>query len=42
MAIPANDGNELNARLSEYFGRIPYSVIVELEEDGKRINVQEY
>jgi predicted Fe-Mo cluster-binding NifX family protein len=40
MAILANDGNGLNARLSEHFGRIPYSVIVEISEDGNISNIQ--
>jgi predicted Fe-Mo cluster-binding NifX family protein len=39
IVIPAEDGNELNARLSEHFGRAPYFIIVELE-DGNISNVQ--
>jgi predicted Fe-Mo cluster-binding NifX family protein len=34
IVIPAEDGNGLNARLSEHFGRAPYFVIVELEDDN--------
>jgi len=39
IVIPAEDGNGLNARLSEHFGRAPYFVIVDLEE-GNISNVQ--
>lgn len=39
IVIPADDGNGLNARLSEHFGRAPYFIIVELEE-GNVVNVQ--
>jgi len=39
IVIPAEDGNGLNARLSEHFGRAPYFIIVELE-DGNISNVQ--
>jgi len=39
VVIPAEDGNGLNARLSEHFGRAPYFIIVELE-DGNISNVQ--
>ena len=28
IVIPAEDGNGLNARLSEHFGRAPYFIIV--------------
>ena len=34
IVIPAEDGNGLNARLSEHFGRAPYFVIVDLEDDN--------
>jgi len=34
IVIPAEDGNGLNARLSEHFGRAPYFIIVELEDDN--------
>jgi predicted Fe-Mo cluster-binding NifX family protein len=40
VVIPAEDGNELNARLSEHFGRAPYFIVVELNEDGSVSNVQ--
>lgn len=39
IVIPAEDGNGLNARLSEHFGRAPYFIIVELE-DGNISSVQ--
>jgi len=39
VVIPTEDGNGLNARLSEHFGRAPYFIIVELEE-GNVSNVQ--
>ncbi|MEM3706124.1 MAG: NifB/NifX family molybdenum-iron cluster-binding protein [Candidatus Bathyarchaeia archaeon] len=39
VVIPAEDGNGLNARLSEHFGRAPYFIIVDLEE-GNILNVQ--
>jgi predicted Fe-Mo cluster-binding NifX family protein len=39
IVIPAEDGNGLNARLSEHFGRAPYFIIVELE-DGSVTSVQ--
>jgi len=34
IVIPAEDGNGLNARLSEHFGRAPYFIIVDLEENN--------
>jgi len=40
IVIPAEDGNGLDARLSEHFGRAPYFVVVELDEDGDVSNVQ--
>jgi predicted Fe-Mo cluster-binding NifX family protein len=40
IVIPAEDGNGLDARLSEHFGRAPYFIIVELDEDGNIVNVQ--
>jgi len=39
IVIPAEDGNGLEARLSEHFGRAPYFIIVDLEE-GNISNVQ--
>ena len=40
IVIPAEDGNGLDARLSEHFGRAPYFIVVELNEDGSISNVQ--
>ena len=34
IVIPAEDGNGLDARISEHFGRAPYFIIVELDENG--------
>jgi predicted Fe-Mo cluster-binding NifX family protein len=40
IAIPVEDANGLNARLSQHFGRAPYFVVVELDEKGKVLNLQ--
>jgi predicted Fe-Mo cluster-binding NifX family protein len=40
IVIPAEDSNGLDARLSEHFGRAPYFIIVELDEDGNIVNVK--
>lgn len=40
VVVPAEDRNGLNARLSEHFGRAPYFIVVELNEDGSIANVQ--
>ena len=40
LAIPVEDAKGLNARLSQHFGRAPYFVVVELDEDGKISNLQ--
>lgn len=40
LVIPAEDANGLDARLSEHFGRAPYFIIVELNEDGSLAGVQ--
>jgi predicted Fe-Mo cluster-binding NifX family protein len=40
VVIPAEDGNGLDSRLSEHFGRAPYFIVVELNEDGSVSNVQ--
>jgi predicted Fe-Mo cluster-binding NifX family protein len=40
IVIPAEDGNGLDARLSEHFGRAPYFIVIELNEDGSISNVQ--
>jgi len=34
LAIPVEDSNGLNARLSQHFGRAQYFAVVELDEDG--------
>jgi len=40
IVIPAEDSNGLDTRLSEHFGRAPYFIIVELDEDGNIVNIQ--
>ena len=40
IVIPAEDGNGLDAKLSEHFGRAPYFIVVELNEDGSIVNFQ--
>jgi len=40
VVIPAEDGNGLDARLSEHFGRAPYFILVDLDEDGNILSVQ--
>ncbi|MCK4434333.1 NifB/NifX family molybdenum-iron cluster-binding protein [Candidatus Bathyarchaeota archaeon] len=40
LAIPVEDSNGLNARLSQHFGRAPYFAAVELDENGKVLNLQ--
>ena len=40
IAIPVEDANGLNARLSQHFGRAPYFAVVELDENGKVLNLQ--
>ncbi|MGB9854626.1 MAG: NifB/NifX family molybdenum-iron cluster-binding protein [Candidatus Bathyarchaeales archaeon] len=40
IVIPAEDGNGLDARLSEHFGRASYFIVVELNEGGSVVNVQ--
>jgi len=35
IVVPVEDQNGLQARLSEHFGRAPYFVLVELDENGK-------
>ncbi len=40
IAIPVEDANGLNARLSQHFGRAPYFAVVELGENGKVLNLQ--
>jgi predicted Fe-Mo cluster-binding NifX family protein len=40
VVIPAEDGNGLNARLSEHFGRAPYFIVVELDDEGNVSSIQ--
>ena len=40
IVIPAEDGNGLDARLSEHFGRAPYFIIVDLDENRNVLSVQ--
>jgi len=40
LAIPVEDSNGLNARLSQHFGRAPYFAVVELDENGKVSDLQ--
>lgn len=40
LAIPVEDANGLNARLSQHFGRAPYFAVAELDENGKVLNLQ--
>jgi predicted Fe-Mo cluster-binding NifX family protein len=40
IAIPVEDTNGLNSRLSQHFGRAPYFAVVELDENGQVLNLQ--
>jgi len=40
LVIPVEDTNDLNARLSQHFGRAPYFAVVELDENGKTLSLQ--
>ncbi len=40
LAIPVEDASGLKARLSQHFGRAPYFAVVELDENGKVLNLQ--
>ncbi|RJS76746.1 hypothetical protein CW667_04890 [Candidatus Bathyarchaeota archaeon] len=40
IVVPTEDENGLKARLSEHFGRAPYFIVVDLEEDGRISNIQ--
>ncbi len=40
IVIPAEDGSGLNAMLSEHFGRAPYFIVVDLDENDNILNVQ--
>ena len=35
IVIPTLDKNDLNAKLSEHFGRAPYFTVVDLDENGR-------
>lgn len=40
IAIPVEDRNGLNARLSQHFGRAQYFTVVELDENGKVLSLE--
>jgi predicted Fe-Mo cluster-binding NifX family protein len=40
IVVPTEDGNGLDARLSEHFGRAPYYIIVDLDEVRNILSVQ--
>ncbi|MEM1586739.1 MAG: NifB/NifX family molybdenum-iron cluster-binding protein [Candidatus Bathyarchaeia archaeon] len=40
IVIPAEDEGGLNSRLSEHFGRAPYFVVVDLDENNNILSVQ--
>ncbi|MEM3654096.1 MAG: NifB/NifX family molybdenum-iron cluster-binding protein, partial [Candidatus Bathyarchaeia archaeon] len=40
IVIPTEDGNGLNGKLSEHFGRAPFFTIIGLDENGDIVNVQ--
>ena len=40
IVIPVEDANGLNAALSQHFGRAPYFASVELDENGKVLNLK--
>ena len=40
IVVSTEDGNGLDARLSEHFGRAPYYIIVDLDEDRNILSVQ--
>ncbi|MCK4433929.1 NifB/NifX family molybdenum-iron cluster-binding protein [Candidatus Bathyarchaeota archaeon] len=40
LVVPVEDTNDLNARLSQHFGRAPYFAVVELDENGKTLSLQ--
>lgn len=40
VVIPTEDGNGLNALLSEHFGRAPFFIVAELSENGDIVAVQ--
>lgn len=40
LAIPVQDSNGLNSRLTQHFGRAPFFAVVELDEEGKVSDVE--
>lgn len=40
IVIPAEDEKGLKSRLSEHFGRAPYFIVVDLDENGHISNIQ--
>ena len=40
IVMPVDDTEYLDSRLSQHFGRAPYFATVELDEDGKVLNIQ--
>jgi predicted Fe-Mo cluster-binding NifX family protein len=40
VVIPTEDQNGLNATVAEHFGRAPYFVVVDLDENGHVSNVE--
>ena len=40
IVIPVEDKNELNARISQHFGRAPYFAAVELDEKGEVTKIE--
>lgn len=40
IAVPVEDRNGLNARLSQHFGRAQYFTVVELDENGKVLSLE--
>lgn len=40
IVVPAEDESGLNARLSEHFGKAPYFIVVDLDENNNILNVQ--
>lgn len=40
IVVPVEDANGLNSRLSQHFGRTPYFAVVELDENGKVLDLR--
>lgn len=40
LVMPVEDTNDINARLSQHFGRAPYFAALELDEQGKVVDLQ--